>query len=106
MTVDRACTYEQPVDFENPQPFPQNIRGGDKYCPHSWATPGTLSGGTRMAVTEGDPANPTTLPTKLQREAATTSSYDEEEAAIRMALECLLPSQAAAAIGTDRQSLL
>ncbi len=55
-----------------------------------------------MEVTEGDPVNPT----KLQREAAITSSYDEEEAAIRMALECLLPSHAAAAICTDSQSLL
>ncbi len=80
--------------------------GGDKYRPHSGAIPGTLSGGTGMAVTEGDPANPTTLLTKLQREAAITSSYDEEEAAIRMALECLLPSHAAAAICNDSQSLL
>ncbi len=80
--------------------------GGDKYRPHSWATPGTLSGGTGMAVTEGDPANPTTLLTKQQRGSAINSSYDEEEAAMRMALECLLPSQAAAAICTDSQSLL
>ncbi len=35
-----------------------------------------------------------------------TSSYDEEKAAMRMALEWLLPSHAAATIFTDNQSLL
>ncbi len=59
-----------------------------------------------MVVTEGDPANPTTLLTKQQRGAAFTSSYDEKKAAMRMALEWLLPSHAAAAICTDSQSLL
>ncbi len=43
-----------------------------------------------MVVTEGDPARTTTLLTKQQREAAFTSSYDEEKAAMRMALEWLL----------------
>ncbi len=47
-----------------------------------------------MVVTEGDPANPTTPLTKQQREAAFTSSYDEEKAAMRMALDWLLPSHA------------
>ncbi len=70
------------------------------------ATAGTLNGGAGMVVTEGDPANPTTLLTKQQRGAAFTSSYDEEKAAMRMALEWLLPSHAAAAICTDSQSLL
>ncbi len=50
-----------------------------------------------MVVTEGDPANPTTLLTKQQRGAAFTSAYDEEKAAMRKALEWLLPSHAAAA---------
>ncbi len=43
----------------------------------------------------------TTTPT-----TAFTSSYDEEKAAMRMALEWPLPSHAAAAICTDSQSLL
>ncbi len=51
------------------------------------ATAGTLKGGAGMVVTEGDPANPTTLLTKQKRGAAFTSSYDEEKAAMRMALE-------------------
>ncbi len=38
------------------------------------ATAGTLNGGAGMVVTEGDPANPTTLLTKQQRGAAFTSS--------------------------------
>ncbi len=54
-----------------------------------------------MVVTEGDPANPTTLLTKQQRGA-----YDEEKAAMCMALEWLLPPHVAAAICTDSQSLL
>ncbi len=67
------------------------------------ATAGTLNGSAGMVVTEGDPANPTTLLTKQQRGAAITSSYDVEEAAMRMALEWLSPSHAAAAICTDSQ---
>ncbi len=59
-----------------------------------------------MVVTEGGPANPTTLLTKQQRGAAITSSYDEEKVAMRVVLEWLLPSQAAAAICTDSQSRL
>ncbi len=59
-----------------------------------------------MVVTEGDPANPRTLLTKQQRGAASTSSYDEEKAAMLMALEWFSPSHAAAAICTDSQSLL
>ncbi len=65
------------------------------------ATAGTISGGASMVVTEGDPANPTTLFTKQQCGAAFTSSYDEDKAAMRLALELLLPSHAAAAICTD-----
>ncbi len=42
------------------------------------ATAGTLNGCAGLLVTEGDPANPTTLLTKQQRGAAITSSYDEE----------------------------
>ncbi len=53
-----------------------------------------------------DPASPTTLLTKQQRRAAFTSSYDEEKAAMRMALEWLSLSHTAAAICTDSQSLL
>ncbi len=59
-----------------------------------------------MVVTEGDPANPTTLLTKQQRGAPITSSYDEDKAAMRMALEWLSPPHAAAAICTDSQSIL
>ncbi len=59
-----------------------------------------------MVVTEGHLANPTTLLTKQQRGAAFTSSYDGEKAAMRMAVESLLPSHAAAAICTDSQSLI
>ncbi len=59
-----------------------------------------------MVVTQGDPAKPTTLLTKQQRGAAITSSNDAEKAPMRMALECLSPSHAAAAICTDSQSLL
>ncbi len=70
------------------------------------ATAGTLNGGAGMVVTEGDPANPTTFLMKQQRGAAITSSYDEEKAAMRMALEWLSPSHAAAAICTDSQSIL
>ncbi len=58
-----------------------------------------------MVVTKGDPGNPTALLTKQQHEAAFTSSYDEKKAAMRMALEWLSPSHAAAAIRTDSQSL-
>ncbi len=57
-----------------------------------------------MVVTEGDPANPTTLLTRQQHGAAITSSYDEEKAVLRMALEWLSPSHAAAVICTDSQS--
>ncbi len=70
------------------------------------ATAGTLNGGAGMVVTEGDPANPTTLLTKQQRGAAIIPSYDEEKATMRMALKWLLPFHAAAAICTDSQSLL
>ncbi len=57
-------------------------------------------------VTGEDPANPKNHLTKQQRGAAITLSYDEEKAAMRMALEWLSPSHAAAAICTDSQSLL
>ncbi len=56
-------------------------------------TGGTPNGGAGMVVTEGDPANPTTLLTKQQRGAAITSSYDEEKAVMRMALEWLAISR-------------
>ncbi len=59
-----------------------------------------------MVATEGDPANPMTLLTKQLHGAAITSLYDEEKAAMRMALEWLLPSHTAVAICTDSQSLL
>ncbi len=70
------------------------------------ATAGALRGGAGMVVTEGDPANPTNLLTKQRRGAAFTSSYDEEKAVMRMALEWLRPLHAAVAICTDSQSLL
>ncbi len=69
-------------------------------------TAGTLNDGVGMVVTEEDPANPTTILTKQQRGAANTSSYDEEKAAMCMALEWLSPSDAVAAICTVSQSLL
>ncbi len=50
-------------------------------------TLGALSGGAGMAVTKGDSANSTALLTKQQHGAAIVSSYDEEKAAMRMALE-------------------
>ncbi len=59
-----------------------------------------------MVKIESGPANPTTLLTNQQRIAAITSSYNEETAAMRKVLEGLLQSHAAAAICTDRQSLL
>ncbi len=55
-----------------------------------------------MVVT-GDPTNLPTLLKKQQRGTAFTSSYDEEKAAMRMALEWLLPSHAAVAISMDIQ---
>ncbi len=64
------------------------------------ATVGILGGGAGMVVTEGDPANPTILLTKQQRGAAITSPYHKEKAAMRMALQWLLPSHDAAAICT------
>ncbi len=54
-----------------------------------------------MVASDGDPAKPTTLNTKQQCGAAITSSYDEEKAAMRMALEWFFPSHAAKAIFTD-----
>ncbi len=62
------------------------------------ATAGTQNGGAGMVVTEGDPFNSPPLLAKQTREAAITSSYDEEKAAMPMALEWLLPSLEAAAI--------
>ncbi len=70
------------------------------------ATGGTLGGGVETVATEGDPANPTSLPKKQQRGTAITSSYDKEKAAVRMALDWLLPSHEVAVIFTDSQSLL
>ncbi len=59
-----------------------------------------------MVATERDPANPTTLLTKQQSKAATTSPYDEEKVAVRMALEWLSQSNEAAAVCAASQSLL
>ncbi len=70
------------------------------------ATAGTLNGGAEIAVTEEDPANPSTLLSKLRRGTHVTWSYDDEIAAMRMAPEWVLPSQATAVICTDSQSLL
>ncbi len=47
-----------------------------------------------MVVTEGDPANPTTLLTGQQSGAAITSSYCKEKTAMHMALEWILPLHA------------
>ncbi len=57
-------------------------------------------------VTVGDPANPTTLFTKPQRRAAIIASYDEKKAAMRMALEWLLPLRDAVAISAESKPLL
>ncbi len=54
-----------------------------------------------MAVLEGDPVNSTALLTMQQRGAAIVLPYNEKKAAMRMALEWLWPSHAAAAIGID-----
>ncbi len=50
--------------------------------------------------------NHTTVLLRQQRGAAFTSSYDEEKAAMRFAIEWLLPSLEAAAICIDCQSHL
>ncbi len=42
-----------------------------------------------MMVTEGGPANPTTLITKQQSGAVITSSYEDEKAAVRLLPERL-----------------
>ncbi len=52
----------------------------------------TLSGGAGAVVAEGDPANPITVLTKQHRGAAITLPYNEEKAAISMALGWFLPS--------------
>ncbi len=53
---------------------------------------------------QGNGGNIMTLLTKQQRGAAITSSSDEEKAVMRMALEWLLPSHAAAATAEQRIS--
>ncbi len=63
--------------------------------PDSSSTAGTVNDGAAMVVTEGDPANHTALFKKRQCEATFTSSCDEENAVMRMALGWLLPSHAA-----------
>ncbi len=63
------------------------------------ATTETLNGVAGTVVTEGDPANTTTLLPKQQRGAAIPSLYDEEK-------EWLLLSLEAAAISTGNQPLL
>ncbi len=52
---------------------PLIYHSSDTLIPDGLATARTLSGGAGMVVTEGDPANPTTLLTKQQRGAAITS---------------------------------
>ncbi len=52
----------------------------------------TLSGDAGAVVAEGDPANPITVLTKQHRGAAITLPYDEEKAAMSVALGRFLPS--------------
>ncbi len=59
-----------------------------------------------MVVTEGDPANPTTLLTKQERGVPFISSYAQEDVVMHTTLEWLPPSPEATAICTDRQTLL
>ncbi len=89
-----------------PPPVIRHLNGRFILYTNGSATDGTLSGGAGMVVTEEDPANPTTLLKKKQRGTPFTSSNNKEKAAMRMALEWLLPSHAEAAICTDNQSLL
>ncbi len=70
------------------------------------ATAGTLNSGAGVVTKEGYPATPPALLTTQRRGAAITSSYDENKAAMHIAIEWLLPSHAAATICTDSQSLL
>ncbi len=73
------CTHRQPGTFgsqDDTTPYMSFIRHPNArfiiYTDGS-ATAGTLYGGAEMVVTEGDPANPTTLLTKQQRRAAITT---------------------------------
>ncbi len=58
-----------------------------------------------MVVTKGTLLTSKTFLAKQHREVATTSLYNEENAAIRTTLEWLLQTLEAVAIKTDRQSL-
>ncbi len=69
-------------------------------------TAGTLSCGTGIVLTEGEPEKPTTILMKQKRGTVITSLYDEEKAAIYMAFEWIFPSHATLAICTDIQPTL
>ncbi len=75
-------------------------------CTDGSATGGTLNGCGGKVVSEGEPANPSTLLTKLHRGAVLTSSYNGEKVAIRMAPEWRLQLSEVASICTGRQYLL
>ena len=72
------------------------------------ATAGTADGGAAMIVTTGDPEEPRVVASARMRGAAITSSYDEETAAMALALDWLRDNghHLEAAICTDSQSLL
>ncbi len=51
------------------------------------ATGGTTASGAAMVATTGDPADPVIIHTSIVRGAELTSSYEEEKAALLLALE-------------------
>ncbi len=83
------CTRRQSDTFR--LPYLSFIRHLNARCiayTDGYATAGLLSsGGSGIVATDGGPANPATLLTEQQRGAAITSSYDEQNAAMRMAHE-------------------
>ncbi len=60
-------------------------------------TAGTLNGGSGIVATKGNPANHTILHAKQQCGATIASSYGQENAAERRALDRVLPLAEAAA---------
>ena len=74
------------------------------------ASEGNKDGGAAAVVTRGDPTLPVVLDTKMKRGAAVTSSFDEEDRAMNIAIDYLTTSNIGMnadkiAIVTDSQSL-
>ncbi len=101
--ITNASTWIIPFTMLKPQLVGQSLM----LCPiEGSAIAGTLNGGTGMVVTEVDPVDPTILLMKQQSGETNTWSYDEEKAAMSMALEWLLLLHKAAAMCTDIKSIL